>query len=120
MFQGASAPGTPPPRQATSLLELATVSPPTSLLRSPRVAFTGLTKTYLNNDFRQLRTLPSGRINTSRLPSQHVDDFENASASSQVSPTHSSPMAQQMVAAVPMPASLPMNPVLHLPTVQRF
>ena len=66
-------PGTPPPRQASALLELATVSPPTSLLRSPRVAFTGLTKTYLRNDFRQLRTLPSGRINTSRLPSQHVD-----------------------------------------------
>lgn len=67
-------PRTPPPalrNTAAALLELATVSPPASLLRSPQV--TGLTKTYQNNDFRQLRSVPAGRINTSRLPSLHVD-----------------------------------------------
>ncbi|KAF4601365.1 hypothetical protein EYR38_006018 [Pleurotus pulmonarius] len=47
------------------------VSPPAALLRSP--AATGLTKTYLNNDFRQLRVTPTARQNTSRLPSMHVD-----------------------------------------------
>ncbi|EAU84430.1 hypothetical protein CC1G_01426 [Coprinopsis cinerea okayama7 len=45
------------------------ISPPTALLRSP--AATGLTKTYANNDFRQLRQVPSARLNTSRLPSMH-------------------------------------------------
>ncbi|ESK95101.1 hypothetical protein Moror_13833 [Moniliophthora roreri MCA 2997] len=46
-------------------------SPPTAILRSP--AATGLTKTYQNNDFRDLRQTPSARQNTSRLPSTHVD-----------------------------------------------
>ena len=45
------------------------ISPPTAVLRSP--AATGLTKTYVNNDFRQLRQAPSTRLNTSRLPSTH-------------------------------------------------
>ena len=45
------------------------ISPPTAILRSP--AATGLTKTYINNDFRQLRHVPSTRLNTSRLPSMH-------------------------------------------------
>ena len=45
------------------------ISPPTAILRSP--AATGLTKTYVNNDFRQLRQVPSTRLNTSRLPSTH-------------------------------------------------
>ncbi|KAF8969383.1 hypothetical protein BDZ97DRAFT_1653935 [Flammula alnicola] len=45
------------------------ISPPAALLRSP--AATGLTKTYTANDFRQLRQVPSTRLNTSRLPSTH-------------------------------------------------
>jgi len=45
------------------------ISPPTAILRSP--AATGLTKTYVNNDFRQLRQTTSTRLNTSRLPSTH-------------------------------------------------
>ena len=45
------------------------ISPPTAILRSP--AATGLTKTYMNNDFRQLRQTASTRLNTSRLPSTH-------------------------------------------------
>ncbi len=45
------------------------ISPPTAILRSP--AATGLTKTYINNDFRQLRQIPSTRLNASRLPSKH-------------------------------------------------
>ena len=45
------------------------ISPPTAILRSP--AATGLTKTYVNNDFRQLRQTVSTRLNTSRLPSTH-------------------------------------------------
>ena len=45
------------------------ISPPTAILRSS--AATGLTKMYVNNDFRQLRQVPSTRLNTSRLPSTH-------------------------------------------------
>ncbi|EIW61349.1 uncharacterized protein TRAVEDRAFT_117295 [Trametes versicolor FP-101664 SS1] len=63
-------PSTPPRRPLNQdVLGLVTVSP-AALLRSPAV--TGLTKTYLNNDFRQLRQ-SSARANTSRLPSMHVD-----------------------------------------------
>ncbi|KAJ4479146.1 hypothetical protein J3R30DRAFT_3882194 [Lentinula aciculospora] len=47
------------------------ISPPAALLRSP--AATGLTKTYLNNEFRDLRQAAVTRQNTSRLPSMHVD-----------------------------------------------
>jgi len=47
------------------------ISPPAALLRSP--AATGLTKTYSNNDFRELRQAVVARQNTSRLPSMHVD-----------------------------------------------
>ncbi|CAL1700381.1 unnamed protein product [Somion occarium] len=65
-------PSTPPRKAlAQDVLSLVTVSPPTALIRSP--AATGLTKTYSNNDFRQLRQTPSARQNTSRLPSMHVD-----------------------------------------------
>lgn len=65
-------PSTPPRKPLSQdVLSLVTVSPPTALIRSP--AATGLTKTYLNNDFRQLRQTPSARQNTSRLPSMHVD-----------------------------------------------
>lgn len=46
------------------------ISPPTAILRS-QVETTGLTKTYMNNDFRELRQTPSARQNTSRLPSMH-------------------------------------------------
>lgn len=62
-----------PKRKSPSqdVLGLVTLSPPTALLRSPST--TGLTKTYFNNDFRQLRQQPSARQNTSRLPSTHVD-----------------------------------------------
>lgn len=64
-------PSTPPRRALNQdALGLVTISPP-GLLRSP--ASTGLTKTYSNNDFRQLRQTPSARQNTSRLPSMHVD-----------------------------------------------
>jgi hypothetical protein len=76
--QGLLHPPTPTPstpkRTTPEVLGLVPISSPTALLRSP--AATGLTKTYLNNDFRQLRQLPSARQNTSRLPSMHVDDFE--------------------------------------------
>jgi len=65
------------------------ISPPTAILRSP--AATGLTKTYVNNDFRQLRQVPSTRLNTSRLPSTHVDEFEHASP---VEPTSTSMLPQ--------------------------
>jgi hypothetical protein len=60
-----------PPRQASHpALGLVTTSPP-SINRSP--VSSHLTKTYLNNDFRQLRTSESSRHNTSRPPSIHVD-----------------------------------------------
>ncbi|KAI0638542.1 hypothetical protein C8Q77DRAFT_1154166 [Trametes polyzona] len=70
LHQEIPTPSTPPRRPLNpDVLGLVTVSP-AALLRSP--AATGLTKTYLNNDFRQLRQ-SSARANTSRLPSMHVD-----------------------------------------------
>lgn len=61
------------------------VSPPTALLRANGAASTtGLTKTYINNDFRQLRQAPSARQNTSRLPSKHVDDFQETTDTSAI------------------------------------
>ncbi|KAF9442545.1 hypothetical protein P691DRAFT_789311 [Macrolepiota fuliginosa MF-IS2] len=73
--QGLGRPSTPKGGQKTPDILGTIISPPTALLRSP--AATGLTKTYANNDFRSLRQVPSARLNTSRLPSMHVDDFEN-------------------------------------------
>jgi hypothetical protein len=66
-------PSTPKRATPEEVFNLVTISPPTALLRSPGV-ITGLTRTYFNNDFRQLRTTPgTTRQNTSRLPSMHVD-----------------------------------------------
>ncbi|KAF5363992.1 hypothetical protein D9756_000256 [Leucocoprinus leucothites] len=62
-------PSTPKGGQKTPDILGTIISPPTALLRSP--AATGLTKTYMNNDFRSLRQVPSARLNTSRLPSTH-------------------------------------------------
>lgn len=59
------------PAQSAEMLGMVTVSPPNAMLRSPEVK--GLTKTYQNNDFRQLRQSSATRQNTSRLPSTHVD-----------------------------------------------
>ncbi|KAF9266285.1 hypothetical protein L218DRAFT_897341 [Marasmius fiardii PR-910] len=63
-------PSTPARNNVPDVLGLV-FSPPTAVFRSP--ATTGLTKTYLNNDFRELRQTPTTRQNTSRLPSTHVD-----------------------------------------------
>ena len=65
-------PGTPPlkPQAEDVVIGMVNISPST-ILRSPLV--TGLTKTYVRNDFRQLRQGNSTRQNTSRLPSMHVD-----------------------------------------------
>ena len=65
-------PGTPPsrPQAQDVVIGMANISPST-ILRSPLV--TGLTKTYVRNDFRQLRQGNQTRQNTSRLPSMHVD-----------------------------------------------
>jgi len=65
-------PGTPPPKPQAqdAVIGMANISPST-ILRSPLV--TGLTKTYLKNDFRELRQSNQTRQNTSRLPSMHVD-----------------------------------------------
>jgi hypothetical protein len=62
-------PKTPPtPRlSGESLFKMATMSPIAALVGSSRTST--LTKTYQNNDFRQL----SVRQNTSRRPSMHVD-----------------------------------------------
>ncbi|KAM6496130.1 hypothetical protein JOM56_008836, partial [Amanita muscaria] len=59
------------PRKASKTPDLlgVVISPPLAILRSP--AATGLTKTYVANDFRALRQVPSSRLNTSRLPSMH-------------------------------------------------
>ena len=65
-------PGTPPqkPQTQDAVIGMANISPST-ILRSPLV--TGLTKTYLKDDFRRLRQSTQTRQNTSRLPSMHVD-----------------------------------------------
>ncbi|KAJ7068757.1 hypothetical protein C8F01DRAFT_1208184 [Mycena amicta] len=63
------APSTPKMSHTPDILGVLTS--PTGLLRSP--AATGLTKTYQKNDFRALRQAPMARLNTSRLPSMHVD-----------------------------------------------
>ncbi|ELU45924.1 hypothetical protein AG1IA_00046 [Rhizoctonia solani AG-1 IA] len=58
------------------LLALASISPraPTSPI-SPNAPLS-LTKMYSQNEFRMLRQSPSARLNTSRPPSQHVDDWQ--------------------------------------------
>lgn len=63
-------PRTPPRLASHPALGLVTTSPP-SINRT--LMSSNLTKTYLNNDFRQLRTSGSSRHNTSRPPSIHVD-----------------------------------------------
>ena len=67
--EGKRRPSTPKGGQKTPDILGTIISPPTALLRSP--AATGLTKTYVNNDFRSLRQVPSAILNTSRLPSTH-------------------------------------------------
>ncbi|KAH9955114.1 hypothetical protein BGW80DRAFT_1476506 [Lactifluus volemus] len=86
-------PTTPP--HARGVLSMVTVSPPTALLRSPAV--TGLTKTYVANDFRALRQTPSARQNTSRLPSTHVDEFQTST------------MTSPVMMSIPIPV-MPQNP----------
>ncbi|KAF8326413.1 hypothetical protein F5887DRAFT_1197258 [Amanita rubescens] len=76
---GAATPSTPKGVKTPDLLGVV-ISPPTAILRSP--AATGLTKTYVANDFRQLRQAPATRLNTSRLPSMHVDEFEVTASTS--------------------------------------
>jgi hypothetical protein len=61
-------PSTPKGNKTPDILGVV-ISPPTAVLRSPET--TGLTKTYVNNDFRQLRQIPSAKQNMSRLPSMH-------------------------------------------------
>jgi hypothetical protein len=58
-------PSTPKGNKTPDILGVI-ISPPTAILRSP--ATTGLTKTYTNNDFRQLRQVPSANQNMSRFP----------------------------------------------------
>ncbi|EUC67388.1 hypothetical protein RSOL_510450 [Rhizoctonia solani AG-3 Rhs1AP] len=62
------------------LLALASLSPraPTSPI-SPSAPLT-LTKMYSHNEFRRLRQSPAARLNTSRPPSQHVDDWQSSDA----------------------------------------
>ncbi|KAJ3772145.1 hypothetical protein FB446DRAFT_64835 [Lentinula raphanica] len=69
-FQSTALPSTPSRTIVPDVLGLV-ISPPAALLRSS--AATGLTKTYSNNDFRELRQATVARQNTSRLPSMHVD-----------------------------------------------
>jgi len=97
------------PAQSAELAGIVTVSPPNALLRSPEVR--GLTKTYANNDFRQLRQLSAARQNTSRLPSMHVDDFEQGATPNMIAPLNlGSPVAATFPANA-RPPSLPANPM---------
>ncbi|KAG6813039.1 hypothetical protein H0H92_014574 [Tricholoma furcatifolium] len=77
MRQDIPTPVTPPNGAKTPDILGLIISPPTAILRS-QVETTGLTKTYMNNDFRQLRQTPSARQNTSRLPSMHGFPKSNA------------------------------------------
>ncbi|KAG8834059.1 hypothetical protein FRC17_009622 [Serendipita sp. 399] len=90
-------PRTPPRLVTHPALGLVTTSPP-SINRSPISAT--LNKTYLNNDFRQLRAT-GVHTNTTRPPSVHVDEFVTAgsplgsqSVTSQVSTQNSPAMPQ--------------------------
>lgn len=134
------APSTPKrrsPAHTAEMLGMITVSPPNALLRSPEVR--GLTKTYSNNDFRELRQQSSARQNTSRLPSRHVDvrarsfgfvalqstitlqDFEQDPASIaplnlNMSASPPSPLAFPSALPhrpLPIDPSLPMNPMYY-------
>ncbi|KIJ69801.1 hypothetical protein HYDPIDRAFT_171781 [Hydnomerulius pinastri MD-312] len=87
----APAPSTPKRKSpGQDVLGLVALSPPTALLRSP--AISGLTKTYMRNDFRDLRQTPLARQNTSRLPSLHVDEFEFTTSSPLVQPVPGAPI----------------------------
>jgi len=70
LIENQGQPRTPPRLASHPALGLVTTSPP-SINRT--LMSSNLTKTYLNNDFRQLRTSGSSRHNTSRPPSIHVD-----------------------------------------------
>ncbi|KAL5530102.1 hypothetical protein ACEPAF_6359 [Sanghuangporus sanghuang] len=116
------APSTPKrrsPAHSAEMLGMITVSPPNALLRSPEVR--GLTKTYSNNDFRELRQQSAARQNTSRLPSRHVDDFEQGSASivplnlnmSSSSPPPLAFPGPPPHRPLPIDPSLPMNPMYY-------
>ncbi|KAF6762011.1 hypothetical protein DFP72DRAFT_877750 [Ephemerocybe angulata] len=98
-----SRPSTPRAGNKTPDILGTIISPPTALLRSP--AATGLTKTYANDDFRQLRQVPSARLNTSRLPSMHVDDFETASSSPTLLPAADIVMGPPPTTFMLMPGS---------------
>ncbi|KAI0340752.1 hypothetical protein BDW22DRAFT_1359560 [Trametopsis cervina] len=110
-----TAPFTPAKRALNQdALSTVTISPPTAVIRSP--AATGLTKTYSNNDFRQLRQTASARQNTSRLPSMHVDDFENAASPTLLPLPMSVPVPLAGSSTMPFAAAAPasLSPVLKL------
>ncbi|KZP00100.1 hypothetical protein CALVIDRAFT_322185 [Calocera viscosa TUFC12733] len=113
----------PEPTNASSLLgstlrtlvQSETVRPPTTPLSRPLSGLDGglrtappsarktspvasLAKNYSKNDFRELRTLPQARLNTSRPPSRHVDDFELHPEGAVVVPV---PAASAAPAAIP-------------------
>ncbi|KAJ3572264.1 hypothetical protein NP233_g3207 [Leucocoprinus birnbaumii] len=99
-LEGGGRPSTPKGGQKTPDILGTIISPPTALLRSP--AATGLTKTYVNNDFRSLRQVPSARLNTSRLPSTHVDDFESGGVVG-AGPTVPGASMSPLIVPVPIP-----------------
>jgi hypothetical protein len=68
-------PSTPKKAVTPEIMNLVTTSPLSSLFHSPVASTTSLTKTYLNNDFRELRQLPLFKQSTGggRHPSIHVD-----------------------------------------------
>ncbi|KAF8607689.1 hypothetical protein BDV93DRAFT_505080 [Ceratobasidium sp. AG-I] len=71
-----STPPRSPSQNQFDILALASLSPraPTSPV-TPSAPLS-LTKMYSQNEFRLLRHSPSARLNTSRPPSQHVDDWQ--------------------------------------------
>ncbi|EKM79923.1 hypothetical protein AGABI1DRAFT_72636 [Agaricus bisporus var. burnettii JB137-S8] len=83
------------------------ISPPMALLRSP--AATGLTKTYVNNDFRQLRQVASARTNTSRMPSMHVDDFESVGTTTTGGGHQQQQQQQPQVSPLAVPVPIPLT-----------
>jgi len=66
-------PTTPLSRPLSGLSGGLQTAPPSARKSSP---IASLAKNYARNDFRELRALPQARLNTSRPPSRHVDDFE--------------------------------------------
>ncbi|EJU06493.1 hypothetical protein DACRYDRAFT_103440 [Dacryopinax primogenitus] len=99
-------PSTPLSRPLSGLDGGVKTAPPSARKSSPLAS---LAKNYSNNDFRELRTLPQARLNTSRPPSRHVDDFEHTveEAVTTSMPSAIPTLGSAALPSIPVPGVLP-------------